>query len=356
MKKSCFININNLKYTGNKLVDFEEIPDNIKRYTLLGKGNFGYAEKMRSKIDHKIYAIKKINKNSPDFNQKNFKRETEILMSLNHENLIKLYGYFEDRENIFKYKEIYNKKNLDNMKQYVEIYCLVLEYAKNGSLEYYYKEFRNKYPKQPINQNFIIKIFKQILNGLIYLENNKVIHRDIKPDNILLDENYNVKISDFGISALYKKTFNLNEENADNDLLMNYSLVGRVDFICPEIEKGKHYNFEADIFDAGLTILILMSKEYPIAMPFNPLTNERNRIINYSNMFDYYNSYLKELVIKMLNQSKSLRSKACEALFELELIEKIIKEPNNKVLNISLEALKNQNIKEVLIYESNKYL
>ena len=41
---------------------------------------------------------------------------------------------------------------------------------------------------------------------------------------------------------------------------MNYSFVGREDFICPEIERREHYNFEADIFDVGLTILILMSK------------------------------------------------------------------------------------------------
>ena len=224
MNKSNGLNINTLRNIGNKLSDFEEIPDKIKRYTILGRGNFGYAEKMRSIINHKIYAIKKINKNSSEFNQKNFKRETEITMNLNHENLIKLYGYFEDKENIFKYKEIYKDKkkkdNLDNLTQDVEIYCLVLEYAERGSLEYHYKDFMGKCPGQHIRTNFIIKIFKQLLNGLKYLEDKSVIHRDIKPDNILLDSNYNVKISDFGISALYKRTLSLNEKNIDSSLLM----------------------------------------------------------------------------------------------------------------------------------------
>jgi len=349
-------NINTLEEIGDKLADFEEISDNENRYTILGRGNFGYAEKMRSIINHKIYAIKKINKNSHKFNKKNFKRETEITMNLNHENLIKLYGYFEDKENIFKYKEIYKdkkeKENLDNMTQDVEIYCLVLEYAERGSLEHHYKDFREKYPQKHISQNFIIIIFKQLLNGLKYLEMKSIIHRDIKPDNILLDSKNNAKISDFGISAIYKRTLSLNENNIDPDLFMNYSLVGRQDFICPEIEKREHYYFEADIFDIGLTLLILMSQEYPISLQVNPLNKQIIRIINDKNMFDYYNSYLKELVLKMLNQKYSLRPKASDALDELELIEKIIKNPNSKNVKLSLEAIKNHYNMEVKKNES----
>ena len=327
-------NINTLEHIGNKLSDFDEIPNNEKRYTILGRGNFGYAEKMKSRINNNNYAIKKINMNPTKFNQINFKRETEIAMNLNHKNLIKLYGYFEDKENIFKYKEIYKdkkkKENLDNITQDVKIYCLVLEFAERGSLEYHYKEFRKNNPQKHISQSFIIKILKQLLNGLKYLEMKGVIHRDIKPDNILLDSNYNVKISDFGISALYKRALGPDANNADPELFMNYSLVGRNDFICPEIERNEHYYFEADIFDVGLTLLVLMSKEYPIAIQVNPSDNKKIRMINDKNMFDRYNSYLKELVLKMLNQKYILRPKASDALDELELIEKIINEPNKK--------------------------
>jgi len=352
-----FNGFNALKNIGNKLADFDEIPDNGKKYTLLGSGNFGYVEKMKSKFNNNIYAIKKINKNSPKFNQINFKRETEITINLKHENLIKLYGYFEDKENIFKYKEIYkdkkDKENLDNITQDVEIYCLVLEYAGNGSLEKHYKDFRKQYPKEHISKNFIINVFKQLLNGLIYLEKNNVIHRDIKPDNILLDLNYNVKISDFGISVLYKKPLSLNGKDIDSKLLTEYTLAGRKDFICPEIERKQHYNFSADIFCAGLSILILMSKEYPIIMKVNPMNNGKYRAINDKNMFDY-NPYLKDLVLKMLNQNKDLRPKAFDALVELELIEKYIKEPNSKALNLCLEAIKNDYKMNVQKYETNK--
>ena len=223
---------------------------------------------------------------------------------------------------------------MDNITQDVEIYCLVLEFAERGSLEEHYKEFRRQYPEKHISRKFIRFIFKQLLNGLKYLEMESVIHRDIKPDNIILDSNYKVKISDFGISALYKKTLGSDGNNADPDLFMKYSFVSREDFICPEIERREHYYFEADIFGVGLTILILMSKEYPIIIHINPLNNQRIRIINDKNMFDCYNSYLKELVLKMLNQNYILRPKASEALFELELIEKMINEPNNKNNNL----------------------
>ena len=343
---------NTLENIGNKLSYFAEIPENGKAYTILGKGNFGYAEKMMSTINKNIYAIKKINKNSANFNQKNFKRETEIAIDLNHENLIKLYGYFEDKEKISKYKEIYKdkkkKENLDNITQDVEIYCLVLEYAEKGSLEDYNKEFRKKNPEQHIDQNFIIQIFKQLLNGLEYLKKKSVIHRDIKPDNILLDSKYNVKISDFGISALYKRTLSLEKNNIDPDLFMNYTLVGRQDFICPEIERREHYYFEADIFCLGLTLLVLMSKENPI------INNKFFRIINDENMFEY-NSYLKKLILKMLNKKYFLRPNASEALHELKLIEKYINEPNNNDVKLSLEEIKNKYDEKVQKYEFMNY-
>ena len=159
-----------LEDIGNKLSDFEEIESNGKKYSYLGKGNFGYTEKMKSKKNNKIYAIKKLVKNNKNFNPKDFMRETELMINLNHDNIIKFYGYFEDKENINKYKEIFkDDPNIQNEDEDKEVYCLVMEYAQNGSLEGYYKEHMKKCENNfiPIEQEFIIKILKQLLDALL---------------------------------------------------------------------------------------------------------------------------------------------------------------------------------------------
>ena len=107
-------NIENLYNIGTKQEDFEEIKslEDKKPYTILGTGNFGYAEKMKSKLNNKIYAIKKLPvKNDLSKNLLrdyiNFIRETTFMLSLNNQYIVKLYGYFQGIEKIDKLKEIY---------------------------------------------------------------------------------------------------------------------------------------------------------------------------------------------------------------------------------------------------------
>ena len=119
-----------------------------------------------------------------------------------------------------------------------EILCLVMEFAQNGSLEDYYNNHERQYPDKsnfvPIPQTFIIKILKELLSALTYLLSKSIMHRDIKPDNLLLNENNDVKISDFGISALY---YDGNPENINKNaaLFSGFTAVGRQDYVAPEI-------------------------------------------------------------------------------------------------------------------------
>ena len=93
-----------------------KIYQKVKNLIVKGKGNFGFTMKMKSKKDGKIYAVKTLDKNNKKFKEKDFVRETKISIDLNHENLVRFYGYFEDIEKIVKFKEIY--KNTKEYKTY----------------------------------------------------------------------------------------------------------------------------------------------------------------------------------------------------------------------------------------------
>ena len=174
----------NIDPIGNKISDFVKIKE-------IGHGKFGTVYKMKSKISNKEYAVKFIpvpkdtNKDKNENDNKNILRE-EIIMGLNsHPNIVHLYRVFKDND--FHY--------------------LVSEFIYGITLESYVNDFHKNYPNSYIKQDFVIKIFKQILSGLKCLHDKKIFHRDIKPDNILIDQKNNVKITDFGLSAFFIKGF-----------------------------------------------------------------------------------------------------------------------------------------------------
>ena len=322
---------------GKKPEDFESIEYNNKKYTILGKGNFGYTEKMKSKINNKIYAIKRLLVEKEV--SKDFIRETTLMMQLNHRHIVKLYGYFQGMEKIDKLKDIYSDNNrYKNKNEDQKMYFLVLDFMAKGSLENYYLE---RQPKGiDIEQDFIMKIFKQILEGLKCLHENHIMHRDVKLDNILLDENYNIKISDLGISAVYKEN-NYNEENnngsyVNSALYSNFTKVGPTKFAAPEILKHKKgmqndFSYKVDVFSLGLSMLVLMSKKFPIT-----LTNN-TRKIDQNSIKPIYNEYLIKLVKRMIFFDQNERPSSAEALEELNNIDLFIKNPNNQQIKIYLE-------------------
>ena len=335
-------NIYSLYGIGTKPEDFESIKSGDKEYTILGKGAFGYAEKMKSKLNNKFYAIKRLPVEK--VMSKNFIRETNIMIQLNHMNIVRLYGYFQGYEKIEKLKDIYNTDENDKNSIYYgekrdkKMFFLVLEYIPNESLE----SFKKKYKNKAIEQNCIIKIFRQILLGLKYLHERDVMHRDIKLDNILLDENYNIKITDFGISAI-KKDYEVDEEYNSNriyqNLFSNFTRVGHIKFAAPEIIKHKDgmkndFDCKVDIYSLGLTMLCLISYDYPISL------KEKRRIIEDKYIYpNTYNIYLIYLIKKMYVNDPNIRPTARDVLKELDIIEKYIKDPSNQFLKNKLDNL-----------------
>ena len=159
-------------------------------------------------------------------------------------------------------------------------------------------------------------------------------HRDITFDNILLDENNNIKISDFALSVKIPKY-------TKDDLNSECTLVGRADFVCPEILKSEKYGIRTDIFSLGLMMLLLMSKK--TANDLITLSKNNNgtiiRTINKDELMNNnnYNIYLKKLVLRMINDNKNMRPFAANAFYELEIIEKLVKNPDDYMAKLYLE-------------------
>lgn len=128
----------------------------------------------------------------------NLKREIKIQKKLSHPHTIKLYHFFEDKENVY----------------------LILEYAENGSL------FSHLRKKQKFSENEAFIYFFQTLLGIDYLHKKNIIHRDLKPENLLINNEGNIKLCDFGWSAEVsllekRKTF-----------------CGTIDYMAPEMIKN----------------------------------------------------------------------------------------------------------------------
>ena len=380
-------NSNNFnKFTGKNLTlnDFEEIVNSKKKqkFTILGKGNFAYTEKMKYKYgtDDDFYAIKKLEiTHIQESEQKklDLKRETKLHEKLSNENIVKFYSYFFDEENINKYKEIYKddkKKNVQNERINKKIACLVLEYLPNGTLTEYINNYLEKNKNENIPQPFVIKVFREILEGLMYLKSKKILHRDIKPDNILFDKNYTAKISDFGISALCNKREEENEEDndenkenedeknnieeTDKDLYMNNSFIGDKNFVSYEITQRKKYDYQTDVYSLGITIFYMMTGSLPCYTAIGRNTEGKQFIIrkrNFNAISNYYCYELRNLIENMINRNPKKRPTIEQVYEELMKIEFPLKNIGDTLADFEGKDEKKMYKKNYLYYYVKKY-
>jgi len=173
-------------------------------------------------------AIKVIRKSSvQDYHSKiRLQREISIMRKLNHSCIVTLFDVFEDIEN----------------------YYLIMEFLSNGSVLDLVNE------KGKLTEKEARHIFLQVVSGLNYLHNIlKVAHRDIKCENVLLDDNNDAKIVDFGLSNTF--LYELDSLNTK---------CGSKAYVAPEVIEGKPYNSSVDIWSAGVFLYVMLVGEFPI--------------------------------------------------------------------------------------------
>ena len=203
---------------------------NSEEYENIGFiGEGGYAKVYKLKKNNKFYALKKIlTIDLTEEQKKKVYEEAKILSKFNNEYIIKYY---------FSYSE----------KDYFNI---LMEYGGDTNL----KKFISKQNGAYIKENTIKDIIIQVCNGLKEIHKLKLIHRDLTPENIFIDENNKIKIGDFGVS---KKLDTYNKYARTN--------TGKYHYNAPEIEKDQKYDYKADIYSLGCIIYELFTlNEYYI--------------------------------------------------------------------------------------------
>lgn len=210
---------------------------------------------------------------------KYFINEAILLSKIQSENVLKLYDY--GRNNI--------QKN-DSIKT---VEFLVLEYAENGNILSYISDL-----KEGFGETKGHAIFCQILNGLNDCHINNICHRDLKLENLMLDDCYRVKLGDFGF--------------AKESVTELHTPLGTPGYAPPEILKNKSYNgFKADIYSLGICLFGLVYGRHPFVNPINKSIDYREYKNTVAN--DGVNNYVKifwekraELGINPSNEFKDL--------------------------------------------------
>ena len=197
-----------------------------KLISVLGRGGMGTvykSEHVESKDSFAVKVLAPAYSNDPHFRSR-FESEIKALYKLDHENIVRLISYGQDDSNLFFAMELVDGKSLFQLQR--------------SGKRFYWRE--------------VLKIARDVAQGLRHAHDRGIIHRDLKPGNLLQAPSGVVKITDFGIA----KSFGSSHITGTN-------VVGTVDFMSPEQAKGQPVTFRSDLYSLGTVMFTLLSGSPP---------------------------------------------------------------------------------------------
>ena len=208
-------------YVGKRLDGRYEVQE------IIGVGGMSVVYKAYDNVDDRIVAIKILKDeflNNEEFKRR-FKNESKAIALLSHENIVRVYDV-----------------NFGEKLQYI-----VMEYIDGITL----KEYINK--QNSITWNDAVYFMTQILRAVQHAHDKGIVHRDIKPQNIILLPNGTLKVTDFGIARFSRSETKTLTEQA----------IGSVHYIAPEQAKGEQTDERADIYSMGVVLYEMLAGKVP---------------------------------------------------------------------------------------------
>jgi len=236
-----------------------------KRVKLLGEGSYGKAYLVKCLSDESYCVIKQLDiSNMGEKEKKETYNEAKVLKSLNHPNIV-------------HFREVYKTKRGK--------LCIVMDFADGGDLEAKIKGQHGRY----FSEAQILDWFTQICLGLKHVHDRKILHRDIKAQNIFLTKTNIVKLGDFGIAKVLTGT---------QELAM--TVIGTPYYLSPELIDGKPYNFKSDIWALGVLLYQLCTLKQPFDANGFPMLARKITKGRFAPIPATFSKDLKDLVHSLL--------------------------------------------------------
>ena len=201
------------------------ISDRYEVMEQLGAGGMAIVYRAHDQKLGRSVTLKVMREDLEDGFIERFYKEAQSAAGLSHSNIVKVYDYGEDDG----------------------IHYIVMEYVDGTTL----KDLIIK--KAPFDEDTTLGVAVQIANGLLHAHKNEVVHRDIKPQNILVTHDGSVKIADFGIARAAKAT----------TLTSNSNSMGSVHYFSPEQARGGFVDHKSDIYALGITMFEMATGKLP---------------------------------------------------------------------------------------------